>query len=144
MAAATWMTWPTPPCCFSTLTRMPPVGASRSGSPYTPSMQPVTHQEAEARGLALHTEVARRLRSDPELVAQARRRIEEWVESGALARPWAQAWADVLAKPVDEIIAVLTDAGEWACSLRQSSAFAGALDPRTRWAILRRVPGRSS
>ncbi len=85
-------------------------------------MQPVTHREAEARGLALHAEVARRVRSEPELVAQARRRLEGWVERGALARPWAQAWADVLAKPVDEIIAVLTDPGEWACSLRQSSA----------------------
>jgi hypothetical protein len=107
-------------------------------------MQPVTHREAEARGLALHAEVARRLRSDPELVAQARRRLERWVESGALALPWAQAWDDVLAKPVDEIIAVLTDPGEWACSLRQNSPFAGALDARTRWAILRRVQTRPS
>lgn len=107
-------------------------------------MQPVTHREAEARGLALHREVARRLRSDPGLVAQARRRLEGWVERGALAHRWARAWAEVLAKPVDEIIAVLTDPGEWASSLRQNSPFAGALDPRTRWAILRRVRERSS
>lgn len=99
---------------------------------------------AEERSLALHAEVARLLRSDPALVSRASRRLEEWAESGKIAAPWAQAWAAVLAKPINEIIAVLTDPGEWASSLRQNSPFAGALAPRDRWAVLRRFDGTSS
>jgi hypothetical protein len=97
------------------------------------------HRVAEMRSLVLHREVARRLREDERVLAMARRRVEEWLASGAVARAWAERWAEVLSGSVEEIEAVLLDPGERACDLRQVSPFAGALDPRTRWAILAEV-----
>jgi hypothetical protein len=47
------------------------------------------------------------------------------------------AWSAVLSGPLGEIVAVLTDPGERASDLRQCSPFAGALEPRERWRILR-------
>lgn len=100
-------------------------------------MSAVTHHVAEERSLALHREVARRLRCEPELLERARRRVAAWQRTGSVARAWADAWAGVLDGTLDEVIQVITDPGEEAASLRQSSPFAGAIDPATRWRILR-------
>ena len=106
-------------------------------------MQPVTHRTAEERGLALHQEVARRLATDPGLLEEARERLERWASRGSIAPRWADAWREVLARPLDQIVALLVEPSERASDLRQCSPFAGALDPRTRWAILRNLRGRS-
>jgi hypothetical protein len=45
-------------------------------------MKPVTHRLAEERSLALHREVARRLKVDPALLETARERVQGWLESG--------------------------------------------------------------
>ena len=52
---------------------------------------------------------------------------------------WADAWERVLERPLEEVCAVLTDPSEEARALRQSTPFAGILDPRTRWRIWRSV-----
>jgi hypothetical protein len=101
-------------------------------------MAALTHRVAEERSLALHREVARRLREAPELVVIARRRVRLWLASGSVPEHWAARWGEILEGSLDEVIAALTDPGEEACDLRQASPFAGALEPRTRWAILRR------
>ena len=46
-------------------------------------------------------------------------------------------------RPTPEIGAFLTDDGEHATELRQSTPFAGALDPRERWRIWREVGNRA-
>lgn len=102
-------------------------------------MPTVTHQLAEERSLALHREVARRLREDPELVEMARRRVNQWLETGSVSRRWAEAWHEVLSGSLEEVIAVITDTSQRARDLRQTTPFAGAIDPRTRWEILRRM-----
>ncbi len=102
-------------------------------------MDPVTHAVAEARSLALHREVARLLRERPQLLDKARARVRRWQESGGVNAAWAEAWSEVLSRPLDEVVAVLGDPGRRACDLRQASPFAGALDPRARWVILRRL-----
>jgi hypothetical protein len=96
------------------------------------------HALAEERSLALHRAVVERLRADPSLLERARRRVEGWLREGSVARPYAEAWREVLARPVDDVALFLEDRGERARQLRQASPFAGVLDPRTRWAILRR------
>jgi len=97
------------------------------------------HAVAEDASLALHAAVAERLRADPSLLGRARRRVEHWLHDGTVARVYAEAWREILGRPVEEVARLLEDAGERARQLRQTSPFAGALDPRTRWAIWRRA-----
>lgn len=106
-------------------------------------MAAVTHSVAEERSLALHREVARRLGEAPELLEAARRRVSLWLASGAVQRRWALRWDEILKGPVCEVVAAITDPNEEAKALRQVSPFAGAIDPRTRWAILRQVRGEA-
>ena len=105
-------------------------------------MNGVTHQFAEERSLALHREVARRLRDRPELLESARERVRSWLETGSVSVFWTDAWSEVLDGTVEEVIARITDPAEHSRDLRQTSPFAGVLDPRVRWEILRRVRGR--
>jgi len=72
----------------------------------------------------------------------ARARVETRLKDGSVARHYAQAWRDLLARPTEAIAAALVDPGEHARELRQVSPFAGALDPRTRWRIHREVGQR--
>jgi hypothetical protein len=100
------------------------------------------HALVEERSLELHRAVAERLRADPTLVESARRRVDAWLRDGTVARAYAEAWQDVLARPAGEVAAFLEDPGGRARQLRQASPFAGFLDPRTRWRILRRAHER--
>lgn len=104
---------------------------------------PAARPEVE-RSLALHREVAERLRRDPELLEAARERVERWLSDGSVHETWAEPWKAILDAGLEAVIEVLTDTAPAAHDLRQVSPFAGALDPRTRWAILRacspRVP----
>ena len=96
------------------------------------------HRIAEARSLAYHRAIAERLLAEPEILERARQRVRQWLAS----RPdthYARGWSDVLQRPVPEVIAFLTDDGEAATELRQSTPFAGVLSPRHRWRIWREV-----
>jgi hypothetical protein len=104
-------------------------------------MPGVTHRVAEERSLALHRAVARKLRQRPELLDVARDRVRGWLECGTVSRFWAAAWDEALSGSLDEVIARIVDTSEHSRALRQSSPFAGALDPRQRWEILRRSAG---
>jgi hypothetical protein len=101
------------------------------------------HAVAEDTSLELHRAVAHRLRADPSLIEQARRRVDGWLRDGTVARPYAEAWREVLAGSAEETAAFLEDPGERARSLRQTSPFAGVLDARTRWAVWRRARQRA-
>jgi hypothetical protein len=98
------------------------------------------HRIAETRSLALHRGVARRLRHDPGVLVAARRRVAEWLATGEGPRVWAERWAAVLGGSAEDVISILTDPAERACDLRQVSPFAGTIDARARWAILRQCP----
>ena len=97
------------------------------------------HHLAEETSLALHGAVAERLAQDPALVARARERVRCWLAEGAVARPYAEGWRDLLDGPLDGLCAFLEDDGERARAFRQVSPFAGVLDPRERWRIWRAV-----
>jgi hypothetical protein len=100
-------------------------------------MSGITHRVAEERSLALHREVARRLRERPELLDRARSRVESWAHDGTVAEHWVRRWRQVLACSVDEVAAAIVDPGEASRALRQTSPFAGVIDSATRWRILR-------
>jgi hypothetical protein len=94
------------------------------------------HRIAEARSLALHREVARRIREQPELLEPIRARIEDWLRHGSVARFYAQAWQEILSRDLESLLEAIVDPGERGKDLRQCTPFAGILDPRTRWRIL--------
>jgi hypothetical protein len=98
------------------------------------------HPVADLTSLALHREVARRLRADPAVLERARARVLGW---GAEVHPfYRDRWLEVLDGSVDEVCAFLEADTELARDLRQASPFAGALDAPTRWRIWREVRGR--
>ena len=96
----------------------------------------VFHSLAEARSWALHREVAARLTGHPELVERAKQRVSQWLASPS-QHPYAAAWNELLHSPVENLQRALLDKSSAMCSLRQASPFAGALDARTRRAILK-------
>ena len=123
-----------------------PVLHARPGRPfrgcYTAAVTEGRHAIAEERSLALHHAVAERLRADPSLIERARQRVDDWLREGSVARAYAEAWREVLAGTVDRVAGFLEDPGARARQLRQASPFAGFLDARTRWSILRRARER--
>lgn len=94
------------------------------------------HSLAERRSWALHCEVASRLADHPGIVQRARARVEQWLADPA-RHPYAAAWKALLDAPMDELSAALRSKEEPMITLRQVSPFAGALDTRTRWRILK-------
>jgi hypothetical protein len=101
------------------------------------------HAVAEETSLALHRAVAERLRADPSLIERARRRVDGWLRDGTVARPYAEAWREILSGPAGHVAGFLEDGGDRARRLRQTSPFAGFLDARTRWALWRRARQRA-
>ena len=92
------------------------------------------HRLAEERSIAMHARVAERLRDRPEIVAQVRARLE--------ARPqgfYRDRWLEILERRLEQICAFVVERTEEAKALRQSTPFAGVLEPRERWEIWRRV-----
>jgi hypothetical protein len=94
-----------------------------------------SYELAQERSRAFHAAIAERLLIDPTLVEQARGRVRQWLDTGSVARPYAEAWRDSLDQPLADIAAALPHRSERMHDLRQVSPFAGALDPRTRWRI---------
>lgn len=91
------------------------------------------HRVAEARSLALHCLIARKIAADPRLLEIARRNLAAWAVRYGDAPPRAlQEWREVLGRPWPEIAALITDPGEEATRLRQSSPFAGVLTDAER------------
>ncbi len=109
-------------------------------SPLMP--RPNLHFLAEERSLALHAAVAERLRENPTLLEVARARVSGWIERGSVSSHYAQAWQEILARPLEDVLQAIVDPGEGARALRQVSPFAGVIDPRSRWRILREVRER--
>lgn len=85
--------------------------------------------------MAYHRVIAERLRHQPEILENARRRVETWLSSGSPF--YARKWAEILSGDISSITAFLTDRSELAVELRQSTPFAGAIPPQERWKIWR-------
>jgi hypothetical protein len=100
------------------------------------------HRLAEERSVAYHSAIAERLRDYPEVLENARRRVQEWLASREGERFYARKWAEILSGDVPSIAAFLVERSELATELRQSSPFAGALRPQERWKIWRETRER--
>lgn len=92
------------------------------------------HQAAEARSLAYHMVVAKRL--NRKLVEEARYRVYRSRRSGKMHPQYASEWERILDRPILEIKKVLIDPDDKAGDLRQNSPFAGMLSEPERKKIL--------
>ncbi len=91
------------------------------------------HRILEARSLAMHCLIARKIESDRRLLAAARRNLEKWITRYGEGVPRALGECrEILDRPWPEIAALITDADAPAVRLRQSSPFAGVLTPGER------------
>jgi len=90
------------------------------------------HRLQEIRSLAMHALIARKLVNEPRLLSVPRRNLERWRAHYSDPPQYLVEWAQLLRRPVGELAAILTDPGEEATRLRQSSPFVGVLTQRER------------
>ncbi|HXV06326.1 MAG TPA: hypothetical protein VFP23_10530 [Solirubrobacterales bacterium] len=98
---------------------------------------PHGHETAERRSLAYHRVVAERL--DPQLVAEARERVDRLVGEGHLDPRYAERWRRLLGLPIEEIAEAIAADDPEARDLRQNSPFAGVLNEQERRRIIEMV-----
>lgn len=98
------------------------------------------HRGAELQALAYHRVVADRL--DRRLISDARIRLRAWRQSDLIDPRYADAWDEVLARPLADVAKLLRADTQHARDLRQSSPFAGALSEPERRRVLEAVRRR--
>jgi hypothetical protein len=96
------------------------------------------HLRIDRRSLALHQAVAKKLRAHPELIGIARENLNRWYEGAGRSRPYIDEWRRILELPLEEVLSLMEQDGERMTALRQSSPFAGILEPAERWAVYAR------
>ena len=95
-----------------------------------------SHRLLEARSLAMHAVIARKIERDPKLLAIAHRNVERWRTRWKDAPPaWLAEWQEVLKQPWQHVAALITEPSENGARLRQSSPFAGILTNEERWRV---------
>lgn len=98
-----------------------------------PNFTMTSHRLIEARSLAMHALIVRKIERDPKLLEVAHRNIARWATRHAGSVPaWLEEWRDILSRPWAEISSLLTEQSESAARLRQSTPFAGVLTPSER------------
>jgi hypothetical protein len=86
------------------------------------------HQRLDARSLAMHCLVARKLLANPALTAQARSTLARWRAQAAEPVPsYFSEWGRILEGSKEQIAAFLASMHEDATRLRQSSPFTNLL-----------------
>ena len=95
-----------------------------------------SHRLLEARSLAMHAVIARKIERDPKLLLIARGNIERWrTQRGEQSPAWLSEWHEILDRPWENVAALITELSENSARLRQSSPFAGILTNQERWRI---------
>ncbi len=91
------------------------------------------HRLLDARSLALHCKIAQKISNDRRLLDIPRRNLERWSNRTSGEPPkFITEWQNILDEPWPQVSAFITSCSEKAIRLRQSSPFAGVLDPQER------------
>ena len=101
-------------------------------------VSPHGHERIDQRSLALHHAVAEKLRAQPSLICIARENLERWAATAGRSTPYLDEWTRILDHPLDDVLRLIEQEGEWMTALRQCSPFAGVLEPKERWAVYAR------
>ena len=83
----------------------------------------------------MHCAIAERLRAAPELLRIAFDNLRRWSGSAGRSGAYLDRWRELLALPLEELLAVIQEDSEAMRAMRQSSPFAGVLRPKERWGI---------
>jgi hypothetical protein len=91
------------------------------------------HPILDARSLAMHCKIARKIDANRALLEIPKRNLKRWrkAKSGPLPM-YMDEWQQILDKPWHYIAALITSFSDEAVRLRQSSPFAGVLTPKER------------
>ncbi len=103
-----------------------PVAGLRATRPFS------DHRVLDARSLALHALIARKIARDPSLLKVARRNLDRWRAARGIGPPALARWRTILARPWPHVAAILTEMSENAARLRHASPFAGILSAAER------------
>jgi len=101
------------------------------------------HNRLDERSLALHRLVAEKVLAAPALLDKARENVRRWQNPNEGASPALAEWAQILAAPASQVVALLAERSERATRLRQSSPFAGILTQEERRAIYESYSART-
>ena len=71
----------------------------------------------------MHRTVARRLARDPELLAQARVRLEVLCNANPHGRVYHDRWSALIDGPIERLLSAMTEDSEQARTMRQESPF---------------------
>ena len=92
-----------------------------------------SHRILDARSLALHCRIAQKISRDPELLVIPRRNLKRWKQRTTGRTPkYLLEWEAILNQSWPVIATFITSLSENATRMRQSSPFAGVLDPLER------------
>jgi hypothetical protein len=69
------------------------------------------------------------------LIEIARENLNRWYASAGRSQPHLDKWRRILDLPLEEVLSLIEKDGERTTALRQSSPFAGILEPAERWAV---------
>jgi len=91
------------------------------------------HRILDARSLAMHCKIARKISNTPELLDKAKANLERWSAKSDGPKPrYLQEWQEILERPWPEIAELITSMSEESTRLRSSSPFAGVLSADER------------
>jgi hypothetical protein len=108
-----------------------------SAASHPPSAHLRGHAIVDARSIAFHALIAEKIAARPGLLETARANVRRWqTTADRRLAPTLAEWEALLELPPPELLAFLTDPGERATRLRQSSPFTGILTTRERTEIL--------
>jgi hypothetical protein len=74
----------------------------------------------------------------PGLLEIARKNLDRWQDQAGRSRPYLEEWRRILNLPQEEMLSLMGQDDARMTELRQSSPFAGILEPAERWAIYAR------
>lgn len=91
------------------------------------------HRVLDARSLAMHCKITRKIEQNSELLERPRKNLRRWSEAASGPLPeYIKEWREILDQPWPDVAAFITSFSDDAVRLRQSSPFAGVLTPKER------------
>lgn len=91
------------------------------------------HRLLDARSLAMHCKIVHKINKDKSLLTIPQKNLDRWSQNSPDQIPqYINDWRRILSQPWPDVAAFISSCTEDAMRLRQSSPFAGVLEPLER------------